>query len=94
MASRVTASLSGATIGAGSSSSGTGLVGGVYVVTKAAASDFFTVPDFTAIHYLNGKLEWTENITASVDSTTANKVTFSPSTTVGVCTCWIVGTPD
>ena len=82
----------GGSIAGGASSSGTGLVWGIYSVTKANAADWVVLGDFTAVEFVSAKNDTAgADDPATIDGSTTNKVTLSTGT--GATTLFVVGTP-
>ena len=81
----------GGPIGAGSASSGTGLIWGIYSFTKAAQNDYVIFGDFSAVKFVSVTVAGAAE-DADIDGTTLNKVTLS-SVTTGDCLAFVVGTP-
>jgi len=87
----MTATISGATLGAGASKSTSGLVSGVYTVTIVTTLDWIIFGDFTKVHYAHAMtVADGTDAEAYVDSTTLNKVFV---TGTGATILYVVGTP-
>lgn len=81
----------GGTIGAGSSTSGVGLVEGVYTATIVTTADWLIIDDFDEIVSVYGTVDASGAYQVCViDGTTKNKVTV---TTTGASTFRVLGKP-
>jgi len=90
-AAEMTASIAGATIGAGASTTTSGCVEGVYTVTITTTLDWIIFSDFSTVHYVHALTD-ADGVDAEayIDGTTKNKVFV---TGTGATTLIVKGTP-